>query len=398
MADMDARETTLRGLEDRLVDLALARADVETITVLVGESLNEAGIPVDEIRIGARTLHPEIDAIGVTWTADTVPDRGVWRHEDDSREIWLNSPLYHMLTNGELRMHRPLGDAACPMDFPVFGELREAGYTDYLAHMVTVGARRRERPEGFILRWLSRRPQGFAVEDLAVLDRIAPRMVAACEPGRERAIAQDLLGAYLGPRSGAAVLNGSVQPGQTQSLEAVILVADLSGFTAVSDTMPGATLVDFLDRHFDAMVPPIEAEGGEILAFLGDGFLAVFDAGGDPDDACRRGARAARAIHDGIGVLRDRDPASLAVDISLHIGTVRYGNVGAGGRQAFTVIGPAVNLASRIEALCGPLGCPVLMSQDVAGRLDRAALEDMGAHPVRGMAEKVPLFALKTAR
>ncbi|MFX4221324.1 MAG: hypothetical protein ACMVO3_10285 [Thalassobaculum sp.] len=62
------------------------------------------------------------------------------------------------------------------------------------------------------------------------------------------------------------------------------------------------------------------------------------------------------------------------------------------------MIGPAVNLASRIEALCGPLGCPVLMSRDVAGRLDRAALEDMGAHPVRGMAEKVPLFALKTAR
>ena len=398
MADMDALESALRGLEDRLVELAVRRADVETIASLVGEGLAAAGVPLDEIRVGARTLHPEIDSIGVTWTADGAPDTGVWRHGDDRREVWLNSPLYHMMNTGERRMHRALHDPACPMDFEVFSELRAEGVSDYLAHLVPVGEAGRERLEGFIVRWLSRRPGGFAPRHLAVLDRLATRLVAACEPGRERAIASDLLGTYLGPRSGIAVLSGSVQPGHTQSLEAVILVADLAGFTAASDRMPGARLVDFLDRHFDAMVPPIEAEGGEILAFLGDGFLAVFDATGDPTAACRRGVAAARSIQARVAALRSGDPETLPVDIALHIGTVRYGNVGAGGRQAFTVIGPAVNLASRIEALCGPLGCPVLMSRDVAGRLDRAALGDMGDHPVRGMAEKVPLFALKTAR
>ncbi|MCR9072351.1 MAG: adenylate/guanylate cyclase domain-containing protein [Alphaproteobacteria bacterium] len=395
MADMDALESALRDLENRLVDLAVRRADVETIAALVGESLSAAGVPLDEIRVGARTLHPEIDAIGVTWTADRALDTGVWRHEDDTREVWLNSPLHHMMTTGERRMHRPLHGRDCPMDFPVFAELREEGFTDYLAHLVRVGEGGRERLEGFILRWLSRGPKGFSADDIAVLDRVAPRVVAACEPGRERAIARDLLGAYLGPRSGTAVLNGSVQPGHTQSLEAVILVADLSGFTAASDSMPGARLVDFLDRHFDAMVPPVGAEGGEILAFLGDGFLAAFDTGGDPREACRRGVRTARSILERIRVLGQSDPAALPVDISLHIGTVRYGNVGAGGRQAFTVIGPAVNLASRIEALCGSLGCSILISDAVAANLDRGTVRSVGAHPVRGMLEPIPLFSLK---
>lgn len=395
MNDMKAREQALSALEERLVQFALARADVERITVNLGETLTTIGLALDEIRVGARTLHPEIDAIGVTWTADQAPDTGVWRHADDNREIWLNSPLYHMLTRGEQRMHRPLSDPACPMDFAVFEELRGEGYTDYLAHLVPVGDRRQERSEGFIVRWLSRRPNGFGADDLAVLDRIVPRLVAACEPGRERAIARDLLGVYLGPRSGAAVLTGAVQPGHTESLEAVILVADLTGFTAASDRMPGARLVDFLDRHFDAMVPPVGEQGGEILAFLGDGFLAAFDVAGDPADACARGVAAARAIHDRIAAFRTCEPEALPVDIALHIGTVRYGNVGAGGRQAFTVIGPAVNLASRIEALCRVLDCPILMSAEVAAHLPADAVDEMGMHPVRGMAVEIPLFSLK---
>lgn len=396
MADMDAREATLRALERRLIDCALERADVETVAVLCGEALNAAGVAVDEIRIGARTLHPEIDAIGVTWTAHQAPASGVWRHEDDSREIWLQSPLYHMLTRREFRMHRPLRDPDCPVDFQVFADMRGEGVTDYLAHLVPVGGHLfLERPEGFMIRWLSRSPDGFSAGDIATLDRVVRQVVAACEPGRERAIARNLLGAYLGPRSGSAVLSGSVQPGHTQSLEAVILVADLAGFTAASDRMPGAQLVDFLDRHFDAMVPPVESEGGEILAFLGDGYLAVFDAAGDPAAACARGVAAARAIHRRVEDLRAEDPTALPVDISLHIGTVRYGNVGAGGRQAFTVIGPAVNLASRIEALCGPLGCPILLSAEVAEHLDPAGVRAMGAHAVRGMTASIPLFSLK---
>ena len=394
MAQADARETALRALEDRLIEAALARIDVEAITEICCRALVAAGVEIDELRVGARTLHPEIDSIGVTWTTGQALDSGVWRHEDDGREVWLASPMYYMLTNRVLRLHRPIQDPDCPMDFPVLEEFRAEGITDYLAIMVAVGTRELERPEGFILRWISRRPGGFRADDIAVLDRIAPRFAAACEPGLERTIAKNLLDAYLGPRSGSAVLDGSIQPGRTQSMEAVILVADLAGFTAASDTLPGTQLVPFLDRHFEAMVPPVKAEGGEILAFLGDGFLAAFDASDDAATACSRGVAAARAILDGIEAMRHGDPSALPVDISLHIGTVRYGNVGAGGRQAFTVIGPAVNLASRIEALCGVLGCPVLMSAAVAERLIPGSVRDVGSHRIRGLQQPIPLFSL----
>lgn len=102
-----------------------------------------------------------------------------------------------------------------------------------------------------------------------------------------------------------------------------------------------------------------------------------------------------RAIQAGIAAFRQQEPAALPVDIALHRGTVRYGNVGAGGRQAFTVIGPAVNLASRIEALCSVLDCPIVISADVAAQLPPDSVQDLGAHPVRGMAAPVPLFSLK---
>lgn len=394
MTDDETRARRLRDLDDRLIEFALSRRDVESIVVASGEALHALGVALGEIRLGARTLHPEIDAIGVTWSAERGPDSGVWRHDDGGHETWLTSPLYFMLSGDVRRLHRPLYTNDCPLDFPVLAEFRAEGITDYLAQLIPIGERRLERPEGFILRWLSLEPGGFSADDLAVLDRIAPRIAAACEPGLERQIAGNLLNAYLGPRSGRAVLDGSVQPGRTQSLEAVILVADLSGFTAASDTMDGERLVAFLDRHLEAMVPPVEAGGGEILAFLGDGFLAAFDVAGDPAGACTRAAAAARTILARVEALRKDDTAVLPVDIALHIGTVRYGNVGAGGRQAFTVIGPAVNLASRIEALCGALGHQILLSEAVARFLDPTTVRDIGAHPIRGHVTKVKLFSL----
>jgi adenylate cyclase len=396
MAGQGTREDRFAALDDRMITLALARADTETLTREVGESLRAAGVALDEMRVSCRTLHPDIDAIGVNWAAGQATDTGVWRHADSAREKFRQSPMYHMMTEGVPRLRRAVHDPDCPMDFPVLHDFRRDGVTDYLCHLVPVGDPRPrpvDRREGFILRWLSRAPGGFSDADVEVLDRMSKRLVAACEPGLERAIARNLLDTYIGPRSGSAVLDGSVQSGDTDLLEAVILVADLAGFTSASDTMDGETLVAFLGRHLEAMVPPVQAENGEILTYLGDGFLAAFGTDGDARTACRRGARAARAIQSGIEALREADPAALPVDVSLHIGTVRYGNVCAGGRQAFTVIGPAVNLASRIEALCGPLGHHVLVSEDVARHLDPQHVVSVGDHAVRGYLNPVPLFS-----
>lgn len=394
----DADHPAIRALDDELVDLALHRAPGDVIVSRAASRLREAGVRLDEIRMAARTLHPAVDAIGASWTVERGIDTDVFLHRDSGSEAWLQSPLYFMVTTLTPRLHRRIADPDECTGFPAFAEMAAEGYTDYLAHLVGFGRPGSGRREGLIFRWLSRQPEGFRDADLALLDRVAPRAGAAVLPGLERSIARNLMDAYVGRRSGAQVLEGTIRPGDGEALDAVILVVDLSGFTAASDAVPGDRLVDLLDRHFEAMVPPVTTRGGEILAFLGDGFLAAFELDSDPKAACRSALDAAVAAIDGVETiapaLAEAGLPALKLEAALHIGTVRYGNVGAGGRQAFTVIGPAVNAATRIEALCRPLGHRLLASQAFAAASGDPRLTAVGEHPIRGVVKPMTLYAL----
>lgn len=399
MSDQDPAAGAIRALDSELVEMALRRAPPEQVVERVADRLSAARVRVDTIRLAARTLHPAIDAIGVSWTSAAGIQSGVFRHSESRGAAWLRSPLKHMIDTASFRMRRRLVDPAERADFEVFEELAAEGYTDYLAQLIVVGGDPEARREGLIIRWLSRHPEGFRESDQQALEHVGPRAAAAVLPGLERSIASNLLQAYVGSRSGAQILEGSVQPGETEAMDAVILVVDLAGFTAASDAVPGERLVDLLDRHMEAMVPPVTDQGGEILAFLGDGFLAAFELAADPARACAAALRAATAAIDGVAALapalgQDGLPA-LPLEAALHVGTVRYGNVGAGGRQAFTVIGPAVNVATRIEALCRPLGHRLLASEAFATASGDERLRSLGSHPIRGMAEPVALYGLE---
>ena len=398
MSEADPAAAVIRALDTDLVAMALRRAPVDDVVERVAAAVCDAGVRVNQIRLAARTLHPAIDAIGVSWSTVAGIETGVFRHSESRGAAWMRSPLRHMIETGTFRMRRRLGDPAERADFEVFEELAAEGHTDYLAQLFEVGGNDTARREGLIIRWLTKHPQGFRDSDVAIFEHIGPRAAAAALPGLERSIARNLLAAYVGDRSSAQILEGSVQPGETEAMDAVILVADLAGFTAASDAVPGERLVDLLDRHMDAMVPPVTGQGGEILAFLGDGFLAAFELNAEPARACAAALAAAIAAIEGVAALApalaaDGLPA-LPLEVALHVGTVRYGNVGAGGRQAFTVIGPAVNLASRIEALCRPLGHSLLASEAFASTCATPRLRSVGAHPIRGVAEPVTLYGL----
>ncbi|EDP63862.1 adenylate/guanylate cyclase [alpha proteobacterium BAL199] len=399
MPDAAHAAETIRVLESDLIELALRRAPVDAIVERVAGALCEAGVRVNQIRLGARTLHPAIDAIAVSWSSKAGIDIGVLRHAEAGGEDWLRSPLRYMIDTRTPRMRRRLSDPAERADYPVFESMAAAGTTDYLAHLFIFGDPHATRRDGLIVRWMSHHADGFRDSDLAILDRIGGHVAAAILPGLEHSIARNLLEAYVGARSGAQVLEGTIQTGETQAMDAVILVVDLAGFTAASDAVPGDRLVDLLDRHLEAMVPPMTAHGGEILAFLGDGFLAAFELGADARRACVAALDAATEAIDGVAALAStlatEGLPALPLEAGLHVGTVRYGNVGAGGRQAFTVIGPAVNAASRIEALCRPLGHRLLSSQAFAETSGDPRLRQVGAHPIRGIAEPMTLYALK---
>ena len=192
-----------------------------------------------------------------------------------------------------------------------------------------------------------------------------------------------------------------MQRGEVQGVEAVLFYTDLRGFTAIADTTPGKELIALLDECFECMVEPIVRHGGEVLKFMGDGLLAAFavrPAG--RAEVCAAALDAATEALALIEALNARRRAAgqrtAGLDLSLHIGGVQYGNVGTAARLDFTVIGPAVNEASRIEKLCEPLGQSLLVSQAFAeaATASRGRLVSLGRHKLRGVREETELFGL----
>ncbi|MDX1540790.1 MAG: adenylate/guanylate cyclase domain-containing protein, partial [Geminicoccaceae bacterium] len=176
---------------------------------------------------------------------------------------------------------------------------------------------------------------------------------------------------------------------------AAIWFCDLRGFTALSEHASRDQLLATLNDYFDVVAPAVEAEGGEILKFIGDGMLAMFPL--QTDAACRRALQAALSVRERMAELNQRRRAggldALALGIALHVGEVMYGNIGSRSRLDFTVIGPAVNVASRIEGLSRRLGRDILLSGDFA-LLCPYDFEPLGRHALPGIAREVEVFTV----
>jgi adenylate cyclase len=215
----------------------------------------------------------------------------------------------------------------------------------------------------------------------------------------QRRTTATLLHTYLGREAGRRVLTGSIRRGEATTLAAALWYCDLRGFTQLSDRLERDQVVELLDDYFGCMAAPVEAMGGEILKFVGDAMLAIFPMRDDldRDRACRDALTAAeRALVDldGLNQVRQRaDKPELKVGLGLHAGAVMYGNIGAPARLDFTVIGPAVNLVTRIESLCPQLGRPLLTSGPFASPCG-SRLKSLGLHPLKGIEAPQEIFGL----
>jgi len=253
-----------------------------------------------------------------------------------------------------------------------------------------------------ILTLTSDRPDGFDRAQRALLRRAAGLLATPLEMVVIRQTAATLLSTYLGRRSGARVLAGAIQRGDGETIHAVLWYSDLRGFTALSESLPRDRVIALLNAHFERLAAPIKAFGGEVLKFMGDGLLAIFPTEpGGAAQACDRALRAARGARAGMAALNSERLAGgespLAFGLALHLGNVMHGNIGAPDRLDFTVIGPAVNLVSRLEALCKDLDRPVLVSADFAAAC-REALEPIGSYPLPGIAQPAEVFTLAELR
>jgi adenylate cyclase len=394
-----------------LAESGLRNLPLEELLDGFARRLNEAGVPVARIFAGMNTLHSQMLFRSLIWDRATGPATHFeFRHADIDRPIVRESPFNDMMRQNlaEWRIDPRLPSSA---KWPVFAELRDLGMTDWLAFAFPFGelsgaiaGPRASEGVGqlwFICSLTTDRAEGFEESHLSTLRQVTPLFALAVKAITMRSVGQGLLESYLGKDPAARVFAGTVRRGEVLSVEAVLLFADLSGFTAIADTLPGRELLALLDACFDCMVRPVERLGGEILKFMGDGLLAIFRT----DDrrraeTCTAALAAASESLDLMELVtvkrRDAGQPTPGLDIALHVGTVQYGNVGTESRLDFTVIGPAVNEASRIEALCGSLGRPLLVSQAFAEAASgsRRHLVSLGRHRLRGVREETELFTL----
>ena len=250
--------------------------------------------------------------------------------------------------------------------------------------------------DGPLVTWIGPRPfTASETNDLHAAARFAAAPLAVLAA---RATLTAALEAYLGKRSAARVLAAPLRRDIGETIQAALLYADLRGFTPLSDSNPPAVVISALDAWIDRIAGAIHAFGGEVLKFMGDGILAIFPVvGGTPRGACDAALRAVSAARVGMAHLDEQRlrqglPA-LPFGAALHLGEILWGNIGAADRLDFTAIGPAVNLVSRLEGLCKPLGKTVLVSGALAAET-QTPLIALGTHALRGITSPCVVFTL----
>jgi adenylate cyclase len=374
-----------------------ASSHLELISDLC-EWLCQRGMPLHRVNQYTPTLHPLMQGVECVWyRSGRAPEevRLHWRGSQDLA-VWQANPLRRiMLGTDEIRVD--LTEPQPRLKAPILDQLRGEGASEYLVMAVPLADGRRTA-----ISWATRTAGGFSLTERNELRNLAGPLGLVLDLLEWRRSARTLLDTYLGHGPGREVLSGAIRRGDRRDLEAVILFADLRDFTAMAASWSIDQLLAALDSYYQLLVDAIADAGGEVLKFMGDGLLAVFPIAGPAEAAssCERTLKAVLAARSALQTVnRGRVAAGLGpleFGVALHVGCVVYGNIGGEGRLDFTVIGPAVNLVSRIEDLCKALDQPLLATAAFARHLGDN-LVAIGEHRIRGLAEPVELFALPGA-
>jgi adenylate cyclase len=381
-----------------------ALAGTSEVEILTGvcERLDAAGIALMRASIANDLLDPTFDGRGVRWTRDQGGVEEVFPRAvgEAVNETWTRSPFYALVEGGRDRLRRRLDATYRRGEFPLLDRFQDQGATDYVAFATRVGENvRLGDTQGMVSSWMTAAPGGFPAAHVELLAGIVPTLALAFMLGTTHRTARTAVTTYLGSDAAERVLAGNIVRGRATPITAVVWYSDLVGFTRITDTVRADIVLALLNDYAEAQVEAIEANGGHVLKFMGDGLLAIF-----PDEdtrrACVSALDAAADQHRRIAALNERRAAAsmpvTAAHVALHVGELLYGNVGSPRRLDFTVLGPAVNEAARIEALCGSLEQPVIVSSafaDAAGDA-RSRLVSLGRYAMKGVARPQELFTL----
>ncbi len=378
--------TSVQATFDWLVDGAPGASTPMAVIARLGADFGKAGIPVERISAFVRTLHPSIAGRAFFWQPGqevrVVENPWAGLH---SEEFLKSAARVVETERRELRVRLDREETS----FSGLVTLKHDGFTDYLmCPLVFMGG------SVHSISFATKHARGFTDGDLEALRAVVRPLSRVAETLALMRTAVNLLNTYVGRDAGERILKGKIRRGDTESIRCVIWFSDLRGFTSMSGERTPTEIISVLNQVFDCQVPFIEQHGGEVLKFMGDGMLAIFPIGESVASAAAHAIEATRHAFEALDRLNEKrsstNEAKLRFGVALHVGDVAYGNIGGAGRLDFTAIGPAVNLASRIEGLTGKLDKRVLLSEQLAKEVD--GVRSVGDFELKGVTGRQAVF------
>ncbi|MFN0318091.1 MAG: adenylate/guanylate cyclase domain-containing protein [Burkholderiales bacterium] len=368
-------------------------ADPVLLLGALSEKLNAAGARLSRLGYTLGTIHPQILSWGCFWNPrDGASEFARW-HGIQNSDAYFGSPVQFVREN-KRAFRKRLADLDVQRDHQVLHELKASGITDYTALPLEFG-------NGTIHFFTAATavPEGFGDDDLERLCALANLIAPLLEVFQARRMTLGLLDTFVGPRIGARILGGQVKRGDGDRIHAAFWYSDLRGFTNLSETLPAPELLQLLNDYFEHCAAAAAARGGEILQFIGDAILIVFEIKqpGNEEVVCDAALDAAIDAFASIAVVNHRRRNAglprIEFGLGLHIGTVTHANVGSPNRLAFNVVGPAVNKTARLQSITKEAGVPLLFSKELAAHTKRP-VRSIGHFDLRGVSGPQEMFTL----
>lgn len=393
---INVSETLIDRVSTWLQQSALKGESLETLVQGLCERLAASGIPLIRVHLSFSMLHPLYDALGFTWIrGQGVSVEGFRANSsEENTSRFLKSPYFYLLSHNLQHLRRRI-DVLTPSEFSIFDDLKEMGATDYLAFVESFGE---GTTRGMIGSWSTDALGGFNDDVIGALLKIQNDLAVAAKMAVLSKLADNMVTTYLGGNAGKRVLSGQVRRGDGETIRAALVMADMRQSTMLAEKSGRQIYIDTLNEFFDAIAAPFNRNGGEILSFMGDGFLAVYPCGRhrEPSQVATRAAMA--AVRQASARIAEMNEArtrnalgEIRFGIGLHVGNVMFGNVGLKDRLTFSAFGGAVNEVARLQGLTKTFNHPVIASQAFATYCGGDWVT-LGEKKLRGVEEKVTVL------
>ena len=350
----------ITALTNWLIAGAPPKQSFSELVAEIGRRLVASGLHVDQFGLYEVMIHPDMPAHYYYWTKGGGARRIVESSDFlRSKELWIGGPAEVCMSSGRLVVHS-LGTHP-PFDrWPVALKYAERGYRQFVytplhSHYSIAAS---------VAAYGTKTEGGFTAEEQYTLRQIQAPLARVIEAFVLHEGTVQVLSTYVGRGAGRRVLQGNILRGDAEVIPAIVLFTDLRNFTALSNVRPASEVMETLNVFYDVAENAIVGNSGEVLKFMGDGFLAIFPT---PDDLSAQLAAANGAItalEDTRLALAKAGRADIQFRASLHLGDIHYGNIGSKSRLDFTAIGPTVNLAARLMSVADELGAETVCSEE----------------------------------